>query len=945
MRGTGVADGVRAVCVGLLAALAFAAAASAQPASPSTETSIDSVRRFLDGGRYADAEREARAALASMEAAGTAASTGAADLLDALVAALWRGGKAADAGAAQFAERAIAIRENLQGADAPALATSLDNAGVLFFVRGDYERAGPLYERARAILASAAARDPRYEAELGRVHSHLGPLFQELGEYSTAREHYERSLASLRDTLGAEHTQVAMTANNLATLLARSGDHDEALTLYRESLAVLERALGLEHPLIANSKHNLAELDQRLGRNDDALALYREAIALKEKLLGPEHPSLALSLSNLSYLHSDRREPDTALPLAERALAIQERAYGATHVELAYALISLGRAQAARGDYGGARATLERALALREESLGPDNPLVAPPLKFLSEALLRAGDPRAAFDVALRTEAIARNHLRLTARGAPERQALRYAAERLSGLDLALAVAADAADPALTAASWDALIRSRAVVLDEMATRRRLAAGGDTAVRDAFAAYGSAAERLVNVLLRGPGTAPVDQYRLKIAELRAAEEAAQRRVAAASESLRAALAERELGYADVGAALPSGTTLVAFARIGGDARSTVGEASYVAFVRDAASRANRIVDVGPARDVETAIRRWRAAMRPTAAALDASGHRAAGERLRELLWDRLRLDAARDATVLVVPAGAIHLVNFAALPLPDGRFIAEADVLIHYLSSEREVAAEAAPRAANPQVLVVGGADFAARGGTVGQASVRNGACEPLASVAIPPLPGALREARRVASILSRARDLRGRVTELTQADATKAAFMRHAPGKAVVHVATHGFFASSECSSGPSGRASPLRLSGLAFAASDDAADALLLAEEVATLDLRGAQWVVLSGCDTGLGEIEVDEGILGLRRAFRVAGAGTLIMSLWPVEDRSAETFMAALYEARLDGGQATAVAMRSAYRAALAQARRERGEPHPLYWAPFIASGDWR
>ncbi len=126
----------------------------------------------------------------------------------------------------------------------------------------------------------------------------------------------------------------------------------------------------------------------------------------------------------------------------------------------------------------------------------------------------------------------------------------------------------------------------------------------------------------------------------------------------------------------------------------------------------AASRASSTV--GPARDVETAIRRWRAEMRPEAVAIDASRHRAAGERLRELIWDPLRIDAARDRTVLVVPAGAIHLVNFSALPLPDGRFIAEADVLIHYLSSEREVIADA-PRAESLGVLVVGGAASSCR--------------------------------------------------------------------------------------------------------------------------------------------------------------------------------------------------------------------------------------
>ncbi len=704
---------IRAICTSLLiGVVVFATTVSAQ--QPAADRTVEALRGLLDGGRYADAERDARAALAAMEQAGTAASANAADVLDFLVIALWRGGKASDAEGAAFAERAIEIKQNLLGADAPALATSLDGAGVLFFRRGDYERARPLFERALEILSSAAANDPRYETELGTVHSHLGPLFQELGQYSTAREHYERALEVFRATLGAAHTQVAMTTNNLATLLSKIGDYGEALKLYRESLATLETALGPEHPLIANSKHNLAELDQRMGRSDEAAALYREAIVLKEKVLGPAHPSLALSLSNLSYLSSDRLELDTALSLAERALEIQERAYGADHVDLAYALISLGRAQAARGDYEGARATLERALELRSDALGPDNPLVAEPLHFLSEVLLRSGRDREAFELALRTESIARNHLRLTARGAPERQALHYAAERLSGLDLALAIAANLRNPSLSASGWDALIRSRAVVLDEIATRHRLAADADAdaSLREAFAAYRTAAERLVNVQLRGPGTAGAEQYQQGIAELRAAEEAAERRVAAASESVRAAVAERELGFSEVSAALPDGATLVAFARIGGDLRSGVAEATYLAFVLDAAGSSPRVVSMGPARDIETAIRRWRGELRPEAAASDALRYRAAGERLRELLWDPLGLEIEDDRLVLIVPAGAIHLVNFSALPLRGGEFMAEADVLIHYLSSERELLA-GPRRAASPGVLVVGGADFA----------------------------------------------------------------------------------------------------------------------------------------------------------------------------------------------------------------------------------------
>ena len=925
-----------------LAALALPVLAAQDPTPETTpETGIDNARRLLAAGRYADAEHEARAALAALERDGDHRSVSAAEWLDLLVTALWRGGKAAEAETVAFAERAIEIREQWQDPNDPAVAVSLDNAGVLFFLRGEYERALPLYERARAIWDAASWDAPRHKGDLGKIHSHLGPLFQELGQYSTARDHYERALTLFRETLGPKHMQVAMTENNLATLLAKIGDYGAASALYRNSLAVLEAQLGAEHPLIANSNHNIGELNQRMGRYDEAIARYTQAAALKEKVLGATHPSLALTLGNLGYLYADRGEADTAERLARRAVAIQEQAFGPDHVELAYSLISLGRAQAARGDLDAARATLERALAVRAAALGPENPLLAPPLHFLSEILLRAGERRQALEFALRAETVARNHLRLTARGAPERQALRYAADRLSSLDIALTAAADLHDAHASAAAWDALIRSRAVVLDETAARRRLVARRhDPALAAAFGEYRIAAERLVNLLLRGPGTNNAARHRQQIADLRRSAEEAERAVAAASRPLRGGHAGEHIGYEEVRRALPQNAVLVAFARVGGGPHSGLAKSRYLALVLESASASPRILSLGDTREIDTAIRHWRDRLRPDTWATDDVAHGPAAARLKELLWDSLGLDAAAGRLVLIVPAGAIHLVNFSALPSGDGGFLAETDFLIHYLSSERDLAA-GERSAREPGLLVVGG-------GRPGESGVAAGPCELFAQLHVPRLPGALREARRVASIWEASVGEGSRPTVgLFGADATKSAFEREAPGRTVVHVATHAFFAANDCITDPAIE-SPLHLSGLVFGTADEApqpGEGILLAQEVATMDLSAAEWVVLSGCDTGVGPIHVDEGILGLTRALRVAGAGTLVMSLWPVEDRSAETFMTALYEARLNGGHSTASAMREAYRAALAAARRDRDSARPLYWAPFIASGDWR
>ena len=132
-----------------------------------------------------------------------------------------------------------------------------------------------------------------------------------------------------------------------------------------------------------------------------------------------------------------------------------------------------------------------------------------------------------------------------------------------------------------------------------------------------------------------------------------------------------------------------------------------------------------------------------------------------------------------------------------------------------------------------------------------------------------------------------------------------------------------------------------PLALSGLAFANANSHAattrgedDGVLTAEEVAALDLQGVEWVVLSACDTGLGPIRAGEGVLGLRRAFEVAGARTVIMSLWSVEDRTTRLWMRELYRSRLQGRRDTIDSMRDANRVMLEARRATGATTHPYY-----------
>jgi CHAT domain-containing protein len=182
-----------------------------------------------------------------------------------------------------------------------------------------------------------------------------------------------------------------------------------------------------------------------------------------------------------------------------------------------------------------------------------------------------------------------------------------------------------------------------------------------------------------------------------------------------------------------------------------------------------------------------------------------------------------------------------------------------------------------------------------------------------------------------------------------------------------VLHLATHGFAlaAARDPASMPGRRAvggvlqageatgprSALPvLPGLALAGANRVegraeGDGFLTAEEVTALDLRDCEWAVLSACETGHHDASAAEAVQGLQRAFRRAGARTVVMSLWAVDDAATQEGMRALYAARFGAGLSTDVALRTACRQVLA-ARRARGlDTHPFHWAGFVAAGDWR
>jgi CHAT domain-containing protein len=344
------------------------------------------------------------------------------------------------------------------------------------------------------------------------------------------------------------------------------------------------------------------------------------------------------------------------------------------------------------------------------------------------------------------------------------------------------------------------------------------------------------------------------------------------------------------------------------------------------------------------------------------------------------------------------PDGDLNLIPFGALVDEQDRYLVE-KYSITYLTSGRDLLRLKVHTGGEQSPVVFANPSFdvdvsASRGdyndSSVPEASGRGRRSADLREAKFSPLPGTAGEAKALADVLSD-------VKVFTGAQATEAA-LKQVKGPRILHVATHGFFLPDQLQGGPQGSGetqagrglaigqppqvsgvqtrheeNPLLRSGLAFAGvnqrqSGAGEDGVLTALEASGLDLWGTKLVVLSACETGLGDVKNGEGVYGLRRALVLAGSESQVMSLWQVSDAATRDLMAAYYK-RLQAGEGRTEALRQVQLMMIRSGAREtdsrkqtagqqrglgvgRGQKtrsedrsHPFYWASFIQSGDWR
>jgi tetratricopeptide (TPR) repeat protein len=811
-----------------------------------------------------------------------------------------------------------------QSANGRDLAVAIGNLAVVYRHDGKFKEAEPLYDESTELVRQACGEDSE---DYAKAINNAALFCQEFGLDEKARNLYEKALAIL-DRIGPpQSAERARVLNNLALLLSDFGDHQRAEQLLLEACAIRRSVLGEGHFDYQSSLHNLGCVLHSLGRDREALATLTEALELKEKTAGPDQVTAAFSLSLMAEVCDGLGETERARALFERSTAIRKKALGDRHPATAKALGMLAQFHWLHGEIDPARARFAEALEI---------------FRYLVRDLFP---------------------------GMTESERAHYWDEIRIVFEVFTIFALDvfAGHPEVAGDLYDLQLFSRALVLESVVdARRSVAASHDPELRSLYEKWLAKKRELASsVTVRG---APLRQG---AEELAAEADQLEKELARTWRPFARKAALAEATWRDVQRRLGPGDAAIEIVWARRGQHPAAKESVYAALVlRPDTVDGPRLIEIGATDVLEgEALERYR----ETAGTISTASYRD--------YWESLARELPGITRAYLSPDGVYGLVDLNVLY--DGeRFLLDA-LDLRVVTCTRELLEDPAPGTGSRTAALFGrpSYDRAPAEPVVSETSAADGPAQS-PSLRFNDLPGTETEVREIETVL---RGSEWEVVVFLREQACRAA-LRRVRSPQLLHLATHGFFLDSgntryqrpdgetmllsdEQSGTPqAGRAAfeqvlsesgwrkqsgivelraadrfglilnPLFRGGLALAGASMGAsgdDGLFTAYEASSLDLGETQLVTLSACESARGVARTGEGVIGLGRAFRAAGARYVLAAVWPVDDTIARELMRSFYSGWLAAGD-----LRQAFRASV-QDLRARYQL-PMLWSGFVLVG---
>ncbi len=783
-------------------------------------------------------------------------------------------------------EKLITDYEKLYGPTSLRLIEPLVNKGRLTLVEGDYTAAEKIASRANHIAVSVYGEKSTKAAPTQKLLSDIDYI---IGDYDKAEDNILKALASQEKQFGRQHIEVAKSLSQLALIKFYKGDdRKEVEKLMQESLQIMGNKLGKENPQYAEILKNVAVLYISEKRFDIAFSSLTQAEAIWRAKTGSKSNINAASIYALTGdVYYQLKNYKRAEEFYNRGKDLYDKFFSNKHPEYVKVLSKLAKVYYMEKDFKRAKKNIEEALTNYE------------------------------------------NFIKLYFPALSEREKAKYWNTIKGDFEfyntLAFGQLEDFRD--LAGKVYNYQLLTKALLLSSsIKIRERILNSNDEALKATYNLWVQKKEFLTNVL--SMSTQQLLDNAIDPVALGNEVERLERELSEKSELFGQSFENKKITYENVQKSLGKNEVAVEMVRYRYFDHTLTDSIIYVALYVKSDNARPRVIELPEGHRMETRYYRF---YRNSIIQKLPDNHS------YTVFWEPIQKEIGKYSTIYLSPDGVYNLLNLEAIPTPDGKYVIDNSNIVMVSNTKdlylRKIKAKT-QSTTNNNATMFGNPTFYVT------ASAAN---------SIPSLPGTEKEVNELQDLLKQ----KGwKTNEYVEGSASEER-VKEVDNPKIFHIATHGFYTPaldpSEASKLTENEAmmteNPLLKTGLLMKGAGDVLkktkynynieSGILTAYEAMSLNLDKTDLVVLSACETGLGEISNGEGVYGLQRAFLVAGAKTLIMSMFKVDDEATQELILNFYKKWLTTGN-----LRKSFIEAKIELRVKY--PEPIYWGSFMMIG---
>lgn len=768
---------------------------------------------------------------------------------------------------------------------------TLTALGTIYLQKGEYTKSEPYFTEAATVIKAVKGTE---NAEYVSTLNNLSVIYSILTDYDKAEKTYSELLKAKEKVSGSQSADYATSLANRGTLYFTLNRYKEAETDLNQALAIYEKNPGKESPPYATTLNNLGVLYKSTGQFGKSKKAFTEALAIREKNPGKESAVYATSLHNMGVLYDDAGEYDRAVPFLNEAKAIREKIFGKIHPDYISSLDELGMNSLYLEKYSSAKPLLLEAVSSNLNFIKQNFPGMSE--KEKSGFVNNHGKY---FDHFYIYSAYVAGY-----RG--------YGSKTESPLK---------DSPEINGEWYNTRLATKGIILNSVQkTRTRIRNSGDAALIEKFNKW----EALKNQIAQNNALTVAErtQKNIDLEKLKETADKEEKELSLKSELFKKVYDPAPVTWKDVQAKLQKGEAAIEVIRI-----PMPSDTIYAALIISPELTSPQTVLLTNGKNLEKKYFRYYqncirfkildevsydAYWKPIATKLKSLGK-----------FNRIYLSLD----------GIYNQVNPATFFNSETNKYLGEETELYLLSNTKELTEQSAPSLNKKKALLIGDPDFRLDN----SAEPKNNETEITRAYRgnmFSELPGTDKEIRSINSTLT-AFGWKTQIYNRQEASEDKIKQFRY---PSLVHIATHGFFLGATNKD----ITAPMLSSGIALAGvnarpeNKKQEDGVLTAYEAMNLQLDSTELVVLSACETGLGEIKTGEGVYGIQRGLRVSGAKTIVMSLWKVDDAATQELMSTFYKEWIATGNKHAAFSK-------AQNTLKKKYIYPYYWGAFIMVGE--